>query len=142
MLDFVMFLPYPHRGLARFRAKNPIFACFPLSRPISDCRLRSAAATQTATSRGNTRPTTNRRATPEDKQKNARGGRRHGSSPRAAVRHKSRHGRRPPIWMQDEDERWFYVLLCLGDTRAQRGGVREVGRGAVEDIERRELLFV
>lgn len=25
---------------------------------------------------------------------------------------------------------------------AQRGGVREVDRGAVEDIKRRELLFV
>ena len=36
----------------------------------------------------------------------------------------------------------FYVLLCLGDTRGAEGGVREVDRGAVEDIERRELLFV
>ena len=37
----------------------------------------------------------------------------------------------------------FYVLLCLGDTRgAEGGGVRGVDRGAVEDIERRELLFV
>lgn len=65
-----------------------------------------------------------------------------GSSLRAAVRHKSRHGRRPPVWMQDEDERRFHALLCLGDTRGAEGGVREVDRGAVEDIERRELLFV
>lgn len=36
----------------------------------------------------------------------------------------------------------FYVLLCIGDTRGAEGGVREVDRGAVEDIERRELLFV
>ena len=51
----------------------PIFACFPLSRPISDLCPRAAAVTQTATSRGNTRPTTNRRATPEDKQKKRAG---------------------------------------------------------------------
>ena len=69
MLDFVMFLPYPHRVLARFRAKNPIFACFPLSRPISDLCPRAAAVTQTATSRSNTRPATDRRTNPEDGRK-------------------------------------------------------------------------
>ena len=81
MLDFVMFLPYPHRVLAQLKEKNPIFACFPLSRPISDLCPRAAAVTQTATSRGNTRPTTNRRATPEDKQKNARAGEGIGEQP-------------------------------------------------------------
>ena len=35
----------------------------------------------------------------------------------------------------------FYALLCNGETRGTRKR-REFTRGAVEDIERRELLFV
>ena len=65
-----------------------------------------------------------------------------GSSLRAAVRHKNRHGRRPPVWMQDEDERWFLCAAVPWRYAGRRGGVREADRGAVEDIERRELLFV
>ena len=89
--------------------------------------------TQAATSRGNTRPTTNRRATPEDKQK-TRGREKEWENSRSATAlHKNKRGTRM--------RGGFYVLLCLGDTRGAEGGVREVDRGAVEDIERRELLF-
>ena len=70
--------------------KTRFFACLPLSRPIFDLCPRAAAVTQTAASRGNTRPATNRRATPED-ERNTRGvGEGMGSSLRATARHKNK----------------------------------------------------
>ena len=45
-----------------------------------------------------------------------------GSSPRAAVRQKSRHGRRPPVWMQNEDERWFLCAAVHWRYAGRRGG--------------------
>ena len=129
-----MFLPYPHRVLARFRAKNPIFACFPLSRPISDLCPRAAAVTQTATSRGNTRPTTNRRATPEDKQKKRAGWEKAWGAARARPSgKKAGMGGDLRFGCKTRMRGGFYVLLCIGDTRGAEGGVREVDRGAVED---------
>ena len=78
---------------------------------------------------------------------NARGGRRHGGIAGARL-----SGKKTQTWaaivnfMQDKNERRFYALLRHGDTRGaekKRGGeAREVDRGAVEDIERREFLFV
>lgn len=121
--------------------ENPDFACFSHSQPISDFCPRAAAVTHAATSRGNARPAIDRRTNPKDERKTRGVGEGMGSSLRAAVRHKSRHGRRPPVWMQDEDEKRFHALQCNGEARGARKR-REFTRGAVEDIERRGLLFV
>lgn len=66
-----------------------------------------------------------------------------GSSTRAAVRQKKAGmGGDLRFGCKTRMRGGFYVLLCIGDTRGAEGGVREVDRGAVEDIERRGLLFV